>query len=143
MMKQARVGVVLTAVLVLSVSAMYAQGVGGISPRAFGDKSLRAPVATFALLPLTSNVVNDTRMVIDELTWHVWDGTALALTESGTTLANDFDAATFTGDGKIECNISFVPSSTGTFIPRFFQAAHTAGTLSLYQGSHCYLFDFP
>ena len=61
--------------------------------------------------------------------------TALVASEQGTTLANDYQAATVTGDAQFECSGSFVPSSTGTFIIRASQNAHTTGTLTIYRGS--------
>lgn len=71
------------------------------------------------------------------------DSSAVLKTGPITALATDYSVATITGDGDIECKVSFEPSSTGTFIPRFFQVAHTAGTLTLYRGSNGTLHDFP
>jgi hypothetical protein len=52
-----------------------------------------------------------------------------------TALATAFSAATLTGDAVWECRGTFVPSSTGTFIVRGSQNAHTTGTLTFYRGS--------
>ena len=69
---------------------------------------------------------------------------ALAVSSQQTTLAGDFAAPTFTGAGMMECHIiSLEPSGSGTFIPRFWQNAHTTGTLTLAKGSHCFLNDMP
>ena len=68
---------------------------------------------------------------------------ALALSAHLDDLTDVASAATFTGGGNFEVHGSFEPSSTGTFIPRFAQAAHTTGTLTLYQGSHCMMWDMP
>ena len=69
--------------------------------------------------------------------------TALNLSSQVTALATDIAATTFTGAGMFECHGSFEPSGTGTFIPRFFQNAHTTGTLTLFRGSHIVMFDQP
>lgn len=68
---------------------------------------------------------------------------ALLLSAQSSALATDFSVATVTGDAMAEFKGSFEPSSTGTFIPRFAQASHSTGTLTLYRGSHCTMEDQP
>jgi hypothetical protein len=68
---------------------------------------------------------------------------ALNLSTQLTALATDASAAVVTGDSMVEVHGSFEPSSTGTFIPRYAQAAHTTGTLTIYRGSHITMFDTP
>lgn len=61
---------------------------------------------------------------------------ALNLSSQGTALSTAYAATTFTGAGIFECHGTFEPSSSSTFIPRFAQNAHTAGTLTLARGSN-------
>lgn len=67
--------------------------------------------------------------------------TALNLSTQVTALATDASASTFTGNGAFEVHLFFKVNAAGTFQPRFFQAAHTAGTLTLAAGSNCRLQD--
>jgi hypothetical protein len=67
--------------------------------------------------------------------------TALNLSTQVTSLTGAASASTFTGAGAFEVHGSFEPSSSGTFIVRFAQAAHTLGTLTLARGSHLTLID--
>jgi hypothetical protein len=60
-----------------------------------------------------------------------------------TSLAGVINWTTITGDTYIACEISFVPSATGTFIPRQAQNAHTTGTLTVNVGSYLNLDDIP
>jgi len=46
-----------------------------------------------------------------------------------------------TGNGMIKVNGSFTASSTGTFIPRMAQQAHSSGTLTVFRGSHLWIDD--
>ncbi len=69
--------------------------------------------------------------------------TALNLSSQPAALATASSASTFTGAGAFEVHGSFEPSSTGTFIPEFAQAAHTTGTLTLARGSFCRMYDSP
>jgi hypothetical protein len=62
--------------------------------------------------------------------------TALGLSSQGTALSTAYSVSTLTGNGYFECYVTFEPSSSGTFIPRFAQANHSTGTLTLARGSH-------
>lgn len=55
----------------------------------------------------------------------------------------DSVASTGTGQNLTVCNGTFEPSSTGTFIVRAAQVAHTAGTLTVNRGSHIWVEDMP
>lgn len=63
--------------------------------------------------------------------------TALNLSTQVTALATAASASTFTGAGAFEVHFTFEPSSDGTFLPRFAQATHTTGTLTLARGGFC------
>lgn len=67
--------------------------------------------------------------------------TALEISAQTTALATTVSAATFTGDGLVMFRGSLEPSSSGTFIPRFAQVAHTTGTMTVYRGSHMLVWD--
>lgn len=67
--------------------------------------------------------------------------TALLLSTQVTALATSISQATVTGNGMFECYGTFVPSSSGTFIVRAAQNAHTAGTLTIQRGSHLQIKD--
>lgn len=67
--------------------------------------------------------------------------TALNIATVTTALSTSVAASTFTGSGAFEIHGSFEPSSTGTFIIRFAQNAHTVGTLTLARGSHIVMHD--
>lgn len=69
--------------------------------------------------------------------------TALNLSTQVSALNTASSAATFTGAGAFEIHGAIEPSADGTFIPRFAQVAHTAGTLTLARGSHCTVKDTP
>lgn len=69
--------------------------------------------------------------------------TALALSLQVDDITDSAAVPTLTGDGQIEVSGHFIPSGAGTFLPRFAQNAHTAGTLTLYAGSHCIMWDRP
>lgn len=64
-------------------------------------------------------------------------GAALVLTNANTTtLATVVSVAlALTTQAIIECQGTLVPSSTGTFIVRAGQTAHTTGTLTMFRGS--------
>lgn len=68
---------------------------------------------------------------------------ALALSTQLDDLTDVASIATLTGNGVIEVHGSFEPGSDGTFVPRFAQAAHTAGTLTRYRGSYLLMWDMP
>ena len=81
-------------------------------------------------------------------TYFKWAATAFDSTTfiglaHGATLAADFTALTLNGDGQIVIEGHFVPSASGTFIPRFAQAAHSTGTLTAYRGSYLWIKDTP
>lgn len=67
--------------------------------------------------------------------------TALNLSTQTTALATDASASTFTGNGAFEIHFAIKVNAAGTFQPRFFQAVHTTGTLTLAALSHCTLTD--
>lgn len=69
--------------------------------------------------------------------------TALTINTQLTSLTGVASAGTFTGSGMLEIHGSFEPSANGTFIPRFAQATHAAGTLTLFRGSHLLVWDAP
>jgi len=69
--------------------------------------------------------------------------TALNLSTQLTSLTGTATASTFTGNGAFECHGSLEPSSSGTFIVRFAQSAHTTGTLTLARGSYLKVFEAP
>lgn len=69
--------------------------------------------------------------------------TALNLSSQATALATSSAATTFTGSGAFECHGYIKCNAAGTFIPRFAQNAHTAGTLTLFQGSFLRIFEVP
>lgn len=58
-----------------------------------------------------------------------------------TTLAGVISAATITGATKVVIDGCFEPSSTGTFILRAAQNAHTTGTLTIKRGSYIWVED--
>lgn len=62
---------------------------------------------------------------------------ALALSTQTTALATDASVATFTGGGNFKVNGFITVNAAGTFQPRFFQATHSSGTLTLAKGSNC------
>lgn len=66
--------------------------------------------------------------------------TALNLSSQTTALATDVAASTFTGNGAFESHGYIKVNAAGTFQPRFMQVAHTAGVLTLAEGSNC-VFD--
>lgn len=68
---------------------------------------------------------------------------ALNLSQQNDDLTDVASAATFTGNGSFEVHGSFEPSGAGTFLPQFAQAAHTTGTLTLYRGSNCVMWELP
>jgi hypothetical protein len=68
---------------------------------------------------------------------------ALNLSTQLDDLTDVASAATFTGDGNFEVHGSFESNGAGTWIPQFAQAAHTTGTLTLYRGSNCRMWDMP
>lgn len=68
---------------------------------------------------------------------------ALALSAQLDDLTDVASIATLTGNGVIEIHGSFEPGGNGTFAPRFAQAAHTAGTLTIYRGSHLLVWEMP
>ena len=69
--------------------------------------------------------------------------TALAISTQVTSLTGTTSADTFTDDGLIEMRDGFEPSDSGTLIPRFAQNTHVVGTLTLYRGSHCRMWETP
>ena len=69
--------------------------------------------------------------------------TALLLSSQTTALATDFSAATATGDVIFNAKVSFVASSTGTFIPRFAQNSHATGTATVYANSYMTCANIP
>lgn len=69
--------------------------------------------------------------------------TALTVNTQLTSLSGVASAGTFTGSGMMEIHGSFEPSANGTFIPRFAQNTHAAGTLTLFRGSHLLMWDLP
>lgn len=69
--------------------------------------------------------------------------TALLLSTQVTALATDMTQATMTGSSLFQCEGTFEPSGSGTFIPRFAQNAHTTGTLTLFRGSYIWFEDMP
>jgi hypothetical protein len=58
-------------------------------------------------------------------------------------LATTITAATITGDSIIEVSGTITVNAAGTFGIRQAQNAHTAGTLTVYQGSYLVLTDIP
>jgi hypothetical protein len=52
-------------------------------PGLSGDPHWRPPVATSAALPLTGNLVGDTRLVIDSITIYAWDGDSWEVPPAG------------------------------------------------------------
>lgn len=68
---------------------------------------------------------------------------ALNLSTQLTSLTAAATMSTFTGAGMIEVHGSFEPSASGSFIPRFAQAAHTVGTLTCFRGSHILMEETP
>lgn len=52
-----------------------------------------------------------------------------------TALATDATSDGFAGVGQVEINGTFTASANGTFMPRFSQKTHTAGTLKVLKGS--------
>lgn len=69
--------------------------------------------------------------------------TALTVNTQLSSLTGVASAGTFTGSGMMEIHGSFEPSANGTFIPRFAQNTHAAGTLTLFRGSHLLMWDLP
>ncbi len=69
--------------------------------------------------------------------------TALLLSTQTSAIATDFAAATVTGDAMLEIHFSFTCNGAGTFIPRFAQNSHAAGTATVYRESHMVIFDSP
>jgi hypothetical protein len=69
--------------------------------------------------------------------------TALLLSTQTSAIATDFAAATVTGDAMVEIHGGFVCNAAGTFIPRFAQNAHTAGTATVYANSFLLVDDLP
>lgn len=65
--------------------------------------------------------------------------TALNVSSQQTTLSGVATATTFTGSGAFECHGTFEPATSGTFIPRVAQNAHTTGTLTVFRGSNLIL----
>lgn len=57
--------------------------------------------------------------------------------EQSTALGTNFSASTFTGAGAFEIKGFIQVNTAGTWMPQFFQAAHTTGTLTLAKGSNC------
>lgn len=68
---------------------------------------------------------------------------ALLLSTQSTALATDFAVATMTGAALIQCEGFFLPATTGTFIVRAAQNAHTTGTLTIHRGSYLWMHDTP
>ena len=64
-------------------------------------------------------------------------------TSQTTALATDITEASYVGAGSFECNGSFEPSSTGTFIPRAGMNTAASGTLTVFRGSHLLTHDMP
>lgn len=58
-------------------------------------------------------------------------------------LATDIVDATTTGSALVRINVAFVVNAAGTFIPRFWQTAHTTGTATVSANSYLHLKDTP
>jgi len=59
-----------------------------------------------------------------------------------TALATDIvSGATLTGTAQFSVDVTFKVNAAGTFQPRFFQSAHSTGTLTLSAGSYCNVVD--
>jgi hypothetical protein len=69
--------------------------------------------------------------------------TALLLSSQTSAIATDFAVATVTGDAMVEIHGSMTVNGAGTFIVQAAQNAHTAGTLTIYKGSHLIIEDMP
>jgi len=69
--------------------------------------------------------------------------TALIKSQQVTSLSTAVSVATVTGDSEIQVHFSFESSGNGTFIPRYAQATHSSGTLTIYRGSFCRAWDSP
>lgn len=69
--------------------------------------------------------------------------TALNLSSRIATLSTTASASTFTGNGVFEVHGTIFVNAGGTFIPRFAQAVHTLGTLTLAKGSFIRFFQTP
>jgi hypothetical protein len=69
--------------------------------------------------------------------------TALLKSQQVSALATDISVAVATGDSLIQVQGAMTVNAGGTFIPRFFCAAATTGTLTLYALSHLVVFDTP
>lgn len=61
--------------------------------------------------------------------------TALQKAQQVSALATAVSAATVTGDALIRIAGSCKVNAAGTFIPRYAEASHTSGTLTIYKGS--------
>jgi hypothetical protein len=73
-------------------------------------------------------------------------GTTLAQANAASAaLATVINATSFVATTQVmwECNGTFQPSSTGTFIVRAGKNSHTTGTLTIQQGSHLWIEDMP
>lgn len=68
-------------------------------------------------------------------------GTNVLGTGISTSLAGVINFSTITGETVIEVNFSFVCNGTGTFIPRFAENSHAAGTLTVELGSFMWVED--
>ena len=69
--------------------------------------------------------------------------TALNFSTQSSALATDLLAATFTGNGSIECHGSFEPATSGSFVIKAAQNTHVTGTLTMFRGSHIILTEVP
>lgn len=65
--------------------------------------------------------------------------TALNLSSQVTSLSTSTSMGTFTGAGMIEVHGTITASADGTFIPRYAQASHAVGTLTIFAGSNLIL----
>ena len=73
----------------------------------------------------------------------ILDDTTATIVSSAqpTALATAITVAALTGAARWQCDGTFEPSSSSTFIPRFAQNAHTTGTATMSRGSFMELLD--
>lgn len=70
-------------------------------------------------------------------------GALVAVAQISTSLAGVINYSTITGDTYLSCDVSFVPSGSGTFIPRMAQNAASGGTLNVRLGTYWNIQDIP
>lgn len=64
-----------------------------------------------------------------------WFNNSLALSSHLDDITDVASASILNGDSMFEITGSFEPALSGNFVPRFAQASHSTGTLTLYRGS--------